>query len=432
MRRVRTASLTVLGLALAALAVLGLAPLDRAPLARAPERLAGRAPFSAQGRGELRAGAGRARVEVPPGAPIAGYPAPRRWDGSEHRLEAAALALEAGGLVQVVAALPVLLLPPALEEEVLRRLGPQPGLCLVLAATHTHAGPGGTWDAALLEAGGNGAYAPERAAALAQAAAAAIAQAIATLGPARLLVAQAAWPEGPAAPRSGGPIDPTITAVRALRPEGPVVGTLVVYGMHPTVVPRGSRALSGDWPEAAAQELSLRTGAPALVLQGAGGDATWSREGLPLADTQATLQALGARVAGRASELLSQAPAREGEVRLGCSVRLVPLPAPQAGQALAFPVRRAATTLLARAAPEAALLTALELPGLRLLGVPAEPVGALGTALRARAEKPLALVGLADGYLGYVETPARAARGEGESARTWYGPGLAERLGLVP
>ena len=107
------------------------------------------------------------------------------------------------------------------------------------------------------------------------------------------------------------------------------------------------------------------------------------------------------------------------------------MPVPAASPALAFPLRRAATRLLAGAAPEAALVSRLGLPGLRVLAVPGEPVGELALALRSRSDVPLAVLGLADGYLGYVETPARAAQGRGESARTWYGPGLAEALGLV-
>ena len=63
----------------------------------------------------------------------------------------------------------------------------------------------------------------------------------------------------------------------------------------------------------------------------------------------------------------------------------------------------------------------LDVRGLRLLGVPGEPVGALSGR---------GLVGLADGYIGYVEQPAAIEAGEGEAARSYYGPGLASLLGL--
>jgi len=57
--------------------------------------------------------------------------------------------------------------------------------------------------------------------------------------------------------------------------------------------------------------------------------------------------------------------------------------------------------------------------------VPGEPVGELG-----RRMSPDVLVGLADGHAGYVETVEHWSRGEGEASRTWFGPGLAEALGL--
>ncbi|MFL5246301.1 MAG: hypothetical protein ACJ79V_00645, partial [Myxococcales bacterium] len=62
--------------------------------------------------------------------------------------------------------------------------------------------------------------------------------------------------------------------------------------------------------------------------------------------------------------------------------------------------------------------------GLDLQGVPGEPVGAL-------SRDGMQLVGLADGYLGYVEEPKRATAGEGESGRTYYGAGLASALGIT-
>jgi hypothetical protein len=347
-------------------------------------------------------------------------------------LEATALALQVPGLTQLFVSLPLLFISPALEEALVLRLGPLPGTCLVVTATHTHAGPGGTWSSCLVELGGNGLFDQGQLDALAAAGALAARKALEALAPARLKTAQVAWPEGPASPRSGGPIDPALSAVRAEDPSGRALGTLVVYAMHPTVVPRKTTRLSGDWPEAAARELLERTGAPGLVLQGALGDATWNRQDLPLDDPEAMLAILGARVAARAGEALSAAPARESDVRLSCQTRPVALPAPRGGEALGLFLRRAATNALSRTAPSSALVTTLGLPGLTLLAVPAEPVGQLALDLRARSGVPLAVVGLADGYTGYVETPAKAAAGHGESARTWYGPGLAEALHLTP
>src|SRR5438105_1305463 len=89
-------------------------------------------------------------------------------------------------------------------------------------------------------------------------------------------------------------------------------------------------------------------------------------------------------------------------------------------------LRRAASNALALWAPSFAVRTELLLAGARLRGVPGEMVGSL-----ALAAAPQHFIGLADGYLGYVEDPARALRGEGEASRTYYGPGLARALGVL-
>src|SRR2546430_17633364 len=125
--------------------------------------------------------------------------------------------------------------------------------------------------------------------------------------------------------------------------------------MHPTVLPSSSHVPSGDWPGAAARALEQDTQAPALVLQGAGGNATWSREGLP-ADGAGAAQALGNRVARRALDLLETA-AWTGGAPLGCAATLHSLPPAQASARIPWPLRRGGGHLprpLARAFPVAA------------------------------------------------------------------------------
>jgi neutral ceramidase len=202
------------------------------------------------------------------------------------------------------------------------------------------------------------------------------------------------------------------------------VATLALYGMHPTVMPSTSRVPSGDWPGAAARAIEQETQAPALVLQGAGANATWSRDGLP-EDAALAADALGNNVARRALDLLETA-AWTGGTPLACEVTLHALPAAQASVRVPWPLRRGASNALALWAPPFAVRTEIAVAGARLSGVPGELVGSL-----ALAAAPEHFIGLADGYLGYVEDPGRAQRGEGEAGRTYYGPGLARALGVL-
>jgi hypothetical protein len=58
-------------------------------------------------------------------------------------------------------------------------------------------------------------------------------------------------------------------------------------------------------------------------------------------------------------------------------------------------------------------------------------VASVGAAWRAALGERAVIVGLAGGYVGYVERPERIERGEGETVRTYYGPELAARLGAA-
>ena len=407
---------------LAALILLAV-PLGRRSALPPPPVVHGRSALQARSEGPVEVGAARMTIEVPRGAALAGY-AGRRRAGSDGQVYARAMVLRSGEVQAVVVALDALLVSGDLEEEVLRRAQLPPRTCLLFAATHTHSGPGGTWDNELAELAGNGRFDRAMRDAVAQAVADAIRGALGYLRTGRFAIAQVEWGDGPAVVRSAGPVDPTLLAVQARDEGGLIVATLVVYAMHPTTLPPSSNAPSGDWPGYAARAIEQETQAPALVLQGAGGNATWSREGLP-AEAAGAAQALGTTVARRSLDLLETAAWADG-APLGCAVTLHSLPPAQASARVPWPLRRAASNFLALWAEPFAVRTRLTLGGVRLGGVPGEPVGSL--ALGAPQER---FIGLADGYVGYVEDPARAERGEGESLRTYHGPGLARSLDLL-
>jgi hypothetical protein len=149
------------------------------------------------------------------------------------------------------------------------------------------------------------------------------------------------------------------------------------------------------------------------VVQGAGANATWARD-----------VDVAAAVAGEAEGLLHKAePVRH--VQMWCQVRFVALPPPQASPAVPWLLRRAFANAVTIVREPSVIETRLRVGPLTLVGVPGEPVGEIGRRIH-----PDVIVGLADGYAGYIETPGRWAEGQGEAVRTWFGPGLAEVLGL--
>jgi hypothetical protein len=412
----------VAAIAAAALIVF-VVPLGRRTALSVPVVVHGRAAVHARSEAPLlEVGAEKMTIEVPRGSPLAGYAGWRRA-GRDGRVYVRALVLRSGDLRAIVVALDALLVSAELEEEVLRRAQLPPRTCLLLAATHTHSGPGGTWDNLIAELGGNGRFDRALLDSIAQTTADAIRGALGYLRAGRLATAQVEWADGPSVVRSAGPVDPTLFAAQARDESGVVVATLAAYGMHPTVLPSDTSVASGDWPGAAARAIEQETQAPALVLQGAGGNATWNRDHLP-ADPAVAADALGNRVARRALDLLETAAWQEG-ASLSCDVTLHALPLAQASVRVPWPLRRAASNVLSWWAPPFAIRTRIAIGPALLSGIPGELVGSL-----ALAAAPEHFIGLADGYLGYVEDPARVLRGEGETARTYYGPGLARALSV--
>ena len=126
---------------------------------QAPRRVNGRAAVTIEGEAPIFAGAARVPIEVPAGAPLAGYPGFRRAS-VPGIVQARALALRAPKAQVLLVSIETLLVPGELEAEVLRRAGLPPDTCLLLAATHTHSGPGGTWKNLAAEVSGNGRYDP--------------------------------------------------------------------------------------------------------------------------------------------------------------------------------------------------------------------------------------------------------------------------------
>jgi hypothetical protein len=95
----------------------------------------------------------------------------------------------------------------------------------------------------------------------------------------------------------GGSVDPTLAVLQLLDPRGAVRATLVNYACHPAILSPKNRQISAEWPGVMRREVEAASGAPCLFLQGATGDVNpkheWGDRDL------AEMQRLGAEV-GRA------------------------------------------------------------------------------------------------------------------------------------
>jgi neutral/alkaline ceramidase-like enzyme len=373
---------------------------------------------SAAGTGQLRAAAAEIAFALPAGVPIGGF---ARWsyasEGLRDPVGARALVLATPGCKVALVSADVLLVPEALEAAIRDRVADLGLDGLVVAATHTHAGPGGYWELWAGERLATGPYDPGIRDAIAAAAAAAIRRAHDALAPARVSVTRGAAP-GLARSRSGGAEDGRLAVLRVDREGGAPVAEVAVFAAHPTILGGGNRRISADWPGRFAADGRRGT---RLLLQGAIGDQSVS--GPDSASPERYGDALSARVDALAPAAAPLAPAE-----LAYAAVEVALPSPDPGAA-PWLLRRAARNLAHGMFPPAARIEAVRVGDLVLAAVPAEPVAAVAAGWRAALPPGTEIVSLAGGYVGYVEEPAQMAARAGETVRTYFGPALAERLG---
>lgn len=390
---------------------LALASAARRPDSAEPPRLVD----SCRGQGPLSAGAATVPLDLGASPSIAGFPR-LLWGAAGQRdpLAVRALVIEEPGCSVALVSAEILLVPRALSAAVEQQAAALGIARVILAATHTHAGPGGYWDSFL---GGRIATGPYDAAAfsrLAGAAVRAIREAQAASRPARLQVGvgdarDLVWN------RDDLQVDGRLLSARLADASGATIASIAVLGSHATLLGSGNRLLSGDWPGA----LMRGAGAPLLFFQGALGDQ--SAHAPAEATPEGYARAVAVRLAGTAlSEPDAQPPFAVARAVAG-------LP-PLAPGAVPAPLRSAAGSLFSGGLPSAARVTAVRLGPVTLLAVPAEPVEEVGRAWRGAAGPGAEILSLADDYAGYVEAPARMASGEGETRRSYYGPELAARL----
>ena len=378
--------------------------------------------------------AGASRVLLAPPVPIvrAGYGMPRAVATSERdSLEVRAIVLRVSGRAVALVLVDLVLVPEELAAALEARLADLHLDGVVLVATHTHSSVGGFDRRVLAQVVGTGRYRADVVACLLDRSEAAVRHAARQSEPVHAWTAETrlvGWAENRSTP--GGAID-DVLSVGELRTEGGGrLATLAIVAAHPTLLPRGAPQLSADYPGEAMRRLGAGQG-PALLLQGAEGDAR------PVGSGEQAIQEHGAFVAQRVTETL--ATARAAMDRLGFADVEVGLPGAEPQGSRSFLLRRPAANVVEWMAPATARVTIVRIGDVLLLGGPGEPTALAASrivaALPRSAVKDLKVrvVGLVQGYVGYVDTPERVRAGHGEARRAWFAPELLDVVtrGLV-
>lgn len=291
---------------------------------------------------------------------------------------------------------------------------------VLLAATHTHNGPGGyvdhpVWMRAV------GKYEQRIFDHLADRIAESITSAYAAMKPASIGWTSQNVPGFQQNRRGDETLDEMMTVVRIADSEGKSIAAMVQFSGHPTVLSGRDFQASRDWPGTLADTVreALGDGAECLFFNGAAGDL---RVDLPPDQSQPVetryerAALVGKSLGAVAIELLKGAELKS-EVELRLTSR--PCPMPPSTNAKLFPQRPS-------------IVQRIEVGGLWLLTIPGEASAEIGLAMKRAAgragAKHAAIIGLANDHLGYLVTPVQHRAGGYEAMMCFYGPDTADDL----
>ena len=372
---------------------------------------------------EIQAGVGRETFALPARVPLAGY-SRRHGQGSTGVHDAPgvrALVFRDGETMAALVSCDLLIVDERLADAVRARLQAHrlaPRLILVLAATHTHSGPG-AYGTKFFEKISMGHFSPAVFDALVDAMVHAVVRASDNAGPVRIGYGTA-LAQGLVQNRvdPGGLVDPQLTVVGFYRPEAAnPFAVAVSFSAHPTTLGAWNMELSGDYPGVVMRELERRVpGATCLFFAGSVGDQAPEKSG----DGFERTERLGLPLAEQAADVLATMRPETPE-RLAAHQELMALPPAQ----LRFKRLVIPRWIGARFVDDDATLSVLSVGRTVFLGVPCDLTASLGRQVAQAAEaqgmRPM-VVGFAGDYIGYCVPEALYRDTQYESFMAFNGP----------
>jgi neutral ceramidase len=378
-----------------------------------------------RGEGALRAGAAKVALSPPFPVVVAGYPPPRpEASQAELPVYARAVVVEAGGARVGLVSLELLFVTPEIVAKVRERAVRAGVPEVMVVATHTHSSFGGYDARWVAQLSGTGRYVQASVDAAVAGASEALEQAAASLREVTLEVGTATAPSLVRS-RSGGETPDGGLSRWVLRGKDGPVAEVLMFAAHATLIPRKRELVDPDYPGRLSALREEAGQGVALFVQGSEGNASVSFD-----EGQGPERALGyARTLSTLADGAALSPV-EGPVRLAFARVQAALPRPDASRLAPAFARAAGDNLLCASSPREAEVDALALGPLELLALPGEPTTGAGRTL-TELSGATHVVGLANGYVGYLETPDLVGQRQGESRRQYFGPVLLERLGAA-
>ncbi|MCA9773085.1 MAG: neutral/alkaline non-lysosomal ceramidase N-terminal domain-containing protein [Myxococcales bacterium] len=389
-----------------------------------------------------QAGAGVTSLDLPQGAPLAGYFDRRDWSrapedsrlfhgatGTLDAIRAKALVLTDGDRRVALVSLDTVGISPAMRRVLHREIAPL-GFApqdLLLAATHTHSGPGGFTEVEFYQQLGADRYQAEIVEILANGIARAVAGAVEDLRPAICRAGVAKLPAIALDRRGGGDIDETIPFLDWRDESGGSIALQIHMACHSTILGADNLRFSADLAGAVERNLERATGAPVLDFASPCGNVVPAEEDGDAAVVDRVGRAIADAVAGAlpTAELMALGALRiatENPELPPFAVREEQIPGPL-GPILTPGVRK----LRAGARLYEIGAQAITLGDWVIGALPGECTVAMGrriaASMSAASGKRAVLVSLANGYIGYITTPEEHAAGGYEAMLNLFGAG---------
>jgi hypothetical protein len=320
-----------------------------------------------------------------------------------------------------IATVDLLLIPHAVLRQVIASVGDLGLTHLWLVATHTHSSMGGFDARPIAEVAATGRYSAASESAVVLATAQAVRTATASMVRAELAVGEGRFPNLVVARSEGLEPDGRLTRISIDQEGTGPLAQLVVFAAHPTLIPRQQEMLDPDYPGLFSAEEERAGRGLTVFIQGAIGNASVATGG---EDSAARIRDFTAELRAAAAQVTL---ANVANPTLSLRTVSANLPNPDASRLVPPWLRPIGRNLLCPSAPRQAEVSQLSLGPVKLLVLPGEPTAGAEVKL-LEASGAQRTVSLANGYLGYIETPDLVRQGKGESRRQYFGPQLLEVL----
>jgi neutral ceramidase len=387
----------------------------------------------------LTAGASSLEIQLPAGAPLAGYGGfPRRawipdvlgrfphafWfkpsTGVHDSPRVRALVFESDGLRVLWLSVDLVGVDPRMVAEVRARLA-DPGVApatVIVSASHTHSGPGAYAESAFWGFLAADRESPPVRKAIVDGIERAAREAERQRIPARLAWGKATV-TGLTSSRLGLPLDPELGLLKVMSDDGRPLALVWNYAIHGTALGRENSLLSGDLMAEASARLERETGAPALFVNGAAADVSPRQRGWAGVESSGAALAIGALAAWR-----TLPPGRDLTLEVVQSEVSLPTPTLSLRNCTGGWVPGAVRVGLAGVLPAMAGLTAVRIGGTAWVTVPGELQTRLGLDIKAAGRRSFDetfVAGYSNDYLGYFLTRQDYARPSYVACGSFYG-----------